>query len=221
MERSPRDSPIEIETGSAPDASIIWLHGLGADGHDFEAIASEIGRPATRLILPHAPYRPVTLNQGTVMRAWFDLYALTSGAPQDASGIAAAAAAVQQLVEREQSRGLSPERVVVAGFSQGGAVALHTALASPVRLGGIVGLSTYLPLHDTVNLERTPDHPGIPVFLAHGTWDPVIAISAGERSAELLRGKHLRVDWHSYPMGHTVIPEEISDLRAWLDRVLD
>ncbi|MHB1950810.1 MAG: alpha/beta hydrolase [Acidiferrobacteraceae bacterium] len=221
MERLSPDAPIEIETGPIPDASIIWLHGLGADGHDFEPVAGEIGRPATRLILPHAPYRPVTLNGGATMRAWFDIYSLTRGGPQDATGIEAATRGLQQLIAREQARGIPPDRVILAGFSQGGAVVLHTALATPVPLAGVAGLSTFLPLHDTVNLDRAPNHPDIPVFLAHGTWDPVIAVSSGERSAELLRAKGFTVDWHTYPMGHTVTAVEIADLRAWIHRVLD
>ncbi|MHB1942036.1 MAG: alpha/beta hydrolase [Acidiferrobacteraceae bacterium] len=220
MERSPPDPPIEIETGSTPDASIIWLHGLGADGRDFVPIAHEIGRPATRMIFPQAPYRAVTLNGGAVMRAWFDLYSLTGNAPQDESGIASAAEALYRLVEREHARGLSPGRVVLAGFSQGGAMALHAALHCRHPLAGVIGLSTYLPLHNTVNRDALPGHSGIPAFLAHGTADPVINQDSGQRSAKLLRIKGFVVDWHSYPMGHTVIADEIADIRSWLGRIL-
>lgn len=220
MERSPPDPPIEIETSSTPDASIIWLHGLGASGDDFVPVAHEITRPATRMIFPHAPYRAVTLNGGAVMRAWFDLYSLTGDAPQGESGIAEAAEALCHLVEREHARGLSPGRVVLAGFSQGGAVALHAALHCRQPLAGVMGLSTYLPLHQTVNRDARPGHGGTPAFLAHGSWDPVIHQDSGQRSADLLRIKGFAVEWHSYPMGHTVIPDEIADIRSWLGRIL-
>lgn len=215
----PDAEPIEVETSSPPDATIIWLHGLGVDGHDFEPIAQEIGRPATRFIFPHAPFRPVTLNGGVRMRAWFDLYGLGADARQDEAGIEQATQDIHALITGEQRRGMPLHRVMLAGFSQGGALALHAALHFPKPLAGVIALSTYLPLHATHNADPAA-HAAPPVFMAHGVWDPIIGLEIGRASMEHLRQLGLEVAWHSYPMGHTVISDEIGALRTWLNRAL-
>lgn len=211
--------PIEVETSTPPDATIVWLHGLGVDGHDFEPIAQEIGRPATRFLFPHAPLRPVTLNGGARMRAWFDLYGLGADARQDEAGIEQATQYIHGLIRAEQRHATPARRVILAGFSQGGALALHAALHYPEQIGGVIALSTYLPLHATRNAGPVP-HPGLPVFMAHGVWDPVIGLEIGRASMTHLRGLGLDVEWQSYPMGHTVISDEVGAIRGWLDRTL-
>ena len=203
--------------------SIIWMHGLGADGHDFEPIVPELRLPAevpVRFVFPHAPVRPVTLNGGMAMRAWYDIVTLGGGAPQDAEGIKASAAAIEALIEREAERGVPPERLVLAGFSQGGAIALHVALRYPRRLAGIMGLSTYLPLEERLESERHESNHGTPVFLAHGEMDPVLDISLGRRARETLERMGYPVEWHQYPMVHQVCLEEIEAVSQWLQRTL-
>jgi phospholipase/carboxylesterase len=211
---------IEIETGPSPRAAIIWLHGLGADGHDFEPIVPELAMPpvpTARFVFPHAPVQPVTINGGARMRAWYDV---TNDGRQDATGIRASQARVGALIARERSRGIAPGAIVLAGFSQGGAIALHTGLRHPEHLAGILALSTYLPLPDTLEKEASQANRDVPIFMAHGTQDPVIPLSWAARSRDLLITLGYAVEWHEYPMPHSVCPEEIADIGRWLRTVL-
>jgi phospholipase/carboxylesterase len=211
---------IEIETGPSPRAAIIWMHGLGADGHDFEPIVPELGMPATpavRFVFPHAPVQAVTINGGARMRAWYDV---TGDGRQDTPGIRASQARVEALIARERARGIAPGAIVLAGFSQGGAVALQTGLRHAERLVGILALSTYLPLPDTLNQEASPANRGLPVFMAHGTQDPVIPLAWAARSRDALISLGYPVEWHEYPMPHSVCAEEITDIAHWLRRTL-
>jgi phospholipase/carboxylesterase len=213
---------IEIETAPAPDAAVIWLHGLGADGYDFEPVVPELRLPTrmrVRFVFPHAPVRPVTLNMGMPMRAWYDILQLGGGA-EDAAGIHASQAQVEGLVEHELGRGVSARRVVLAGFSQGGAIALQTGLRYQVRLGGILALSTYLPLAATLAAERSPANRDLPVFMAHGTLDPMINIARARESRVALAALGYAIEWREYAMPHSVCAEEISDIAAWLLRIL-
>ena len=213
---------IEIETGARPDAAVIWLHGLGADGHDFEPIVPELklaGRLSLRFVFPHAPIRPVTLNQGMNMRAWYDILQL-GGGREDDPGIRASQKSVEDLIAREGARGIAPHRVVLAGFSQGGAIVLQTALRYPERLAGVLALSTYLPLAPTLAAERNPANQDVPIFMAHGTQDPMIPVHRAVASRDALVKLGYPVQWRDYPMPHSVCLEEISDISAWLTQVL-
>ena len=213
---------IEIETGTKPDAAVIWLHGLGADGHDFEPIVPELRLPqrlSLRFVFPHAPVRPVTLNQGMHMRAWYDILQLGGGREDDA-GIRASQKSLEDLIAREGSRGIAPGRIVLAGFSQGGAIALQTALRASERLGGIVGLSTYLVDPDSLAKEASPANRDVPIFMAHGSQDPMIPLDRARASRDALAALGYPVEWREYPMPHSVCLEEISDIAAWLTRVL-
>ena len=213
---------IEIETGDRPDAAVIWLHGLGADGHDFEPVVPELRLPqrlSLRFVFPHAPVRPVTLNQGMRMRAWYDILQLGGGAEDD-PGIRASQKSVEDLIAREGSRGIAPGRIVLAGFSQGGAIALQTALRSSERLAGTLALSTYLPLAATLAAERSPANRDLPIFMAHGSQDPMIPVDRARASRDALAALGYAVEWREYPMPHSVCLEEISDIAAWLTRVL-
>jgi phospholipase/carboxylesterase len=214
---------VELETGRNPQASVIWLHGLGADGHDFEPIVPELvgpSDPPLRFVFPHAPVRPVTLNNGYPMRAWYDIGGIDRHARQDESGIRASAEAVRALIRRENERGIATERIVLAGFSQGGAMAIFTGTRHPERFAGIIGLSCYAVLADSFEAERTAANQATLILLAHGTYDPMIDISLGEDARRLLESAGYPVEWHTYPMPHAVCPEEIADVRAWLRRVL-
>ena len=213
---------IEIETGPTPQLAIIWLHGLGADGHDFEPIVPELGlRFAVRFVFPHAPVRPVTINGGMAMRAWYDILGFDRRAREDDTGIRASAAAVTELIDREVARGMRTQRIVLAGFSQGGAIALHTALREPRALGGVVALSTYLPLAATLAAERSTANARLPIFMAHGTSDNVLPLALGEASRRTLEALGYSVAWHAYSMPHSVCLEEISALGAWLAALPD
>lgn len=212
---------VEHETAADPRYSVIWLHGLGADGHDFAPIVPELAAadwPAVRFVFPHAPERPVTVNGGLPMRAWYDIASFDLLARQDEVGIRASIAAVDALIARENQRGVPAERIVLAGFSQGGAIALAAGLYYPKRLAGIVALSTYLPIADTLAAERSAANADVPIFQAHGTFDPVVIPPRGSDSRDRLQRLGYHVDWHSYPMAHAVCGEEIIDLRAWLGR---
>jgi phospholipase/carboxylesterase len=208
---------IEITTGEPPELAVIWLHGLGADGHDFEPIVPELGlRIPVRFVFPHAPVRPVTINGGMAMRAWYDILGFDRRAAEDAAGIRASAAAVTELIDRELARGLSSERIVLAGFSQGGAIALQTALREARPLAGVLALSTYLPLAGTLAAERSAANSRLPIFMAHGTDDTVLPLTLAESSRRTLEALGYHVEWHAYPMPHTVCLEEISAIGAWL-----
>ena len=214
---------VEVETGRDPQAAVIWLHGLGADGHDFEPLVPEFIRPgegALRFVFPHAPIRPVTLNGGYAMRAWYDIVALDRRTREDENGIRASQSAIGTLVRRENARGIKSERIVLAGFSQGGALALFAGTRYPERLAGIMGLSCYQVLAANFAAERTAANQSTPVFLAHGTQDPVVAPVLGEEARQQLEGAGYSVEWHLYSMPHSVCPEEVAAIAAWLRRVL-
>lgn len=214
---------IQIETTSNPTAAVIWLHGLGADGNDFAGLVPELDLsdcPGIRFIFPHAPSIPVTINGGYVMPAWYDIRGADLLSQQDEAGIRTSERAIQALIAREVARGIPTERIVLAGFSQGCAMALHTGLRYPQRLAGIVALSGYLPLAQTFAAERAEANAKTPIFMAHGSQDPVVIPARGEASRDLLSGLGYAVQWHSYPMPHSVHPREIADISAFLTHVL-
>ena len=208
---------VELQTGASIELGIIWLHGLGADGHDFEPVARELDLPfGARFVFPHAPVRPVTINGGMPMRAWYDILALGPGGPEDETGIRGSADAVRELIAREIDRGLSRDRIVLAGFSQGGAIALYTATREVEPLAGAIALSTYLPLAANLQSEATAASRATPVLMAHGSLDPLIDISFGTLSRDLLLAAGYQVAWRSYRIEHGVSPEEIRDIGGWL-----
>ena len=212
-----------IETGPSPGTSLIVLHGLGADGHDFVPICDELelgALGAVRFVFPHAPERPVTINGGYVMRAWYDILGTELMRREDEAGLRASQAAIAALVDRERQRGVAAQRIVLMGFSQGCAMALMTALRYPERLAGAVGLSGYLPLAGTTAAERAPANAQLPIFMAHGTQDGVVPPARGTASRDALRALGHEVQWCDYPMAHSVCMEEIRDLNAWLLRQL-
>jgi phospholipase/carboxylesterase len=213
---------IQLETGRDPAASVIWLHGLGADGRDFVPIVGELDLPAApiRFVFPHAPVQPVTINNGMRMRAWYDIVADDLARREDERGVRASQGLVEALVARERERGIPAARIVLAGFSQGGAIALQTGLRHAERLAGIMALSTYVPISATLEAERNPANADVPIFMAHGTQDPIIPLAHARRSRELLERLGYPVEWHEYVMPHSVSPHEIQDIGAWLRRVL-
>ena len=222
MTEDSRFDGVEIETGADPRWSVIWLHGLGADGHDFEPIVPELVEddwPPLRFVFPHAPVRAVTINGGVRMRAWYDILGLEIAQRQDEPGVRESIRFVQDLVARENRRGVPSERIVIAGFSQGGAIALATALRHPEKLGGVVALSTYLPIAESTGKERSEANRGLPVFMAHGSLDPVVGHALGLMSKGYLENLGYTVDWHSYAMPHSVSAEEIGALSDWLGRL--
>jgi phospholipase/carboxylesterase len=210
---------VEHQTGPEPRWSILWLHGLGADGHDFAPIVPELlraGWPALRFVFPHAPVRPVTINNGARMRAWYDIRNLEIDQRADEQGVRESIAQVEALVAREVERGVPPQRILLAGFSQGGAIALAAGVRREAALGGLVALSTYLPMASTTAGEATKAGLGTPVFMAHGQHDPVVPESLGQRSRQALQALGMDIDWHAYPMPHSVCAEEIRDLGDWM-----
>ena len=214
---------VEIQTGPAPTAAVIWLHGLGADGHDFEPIVPELlwpDAPDIRFVFPHAPVRPVTLNGGMAMRAWYDIVSLTSDRDQDQQGITQSVNQAAVLVRQERERGIAAERIVIAGFSQGGAIAIQLAIRYPETLAGLIALSTYLLLDHRLENDRHEANRDLPVFVGHGSSDPMVPCFLGEMVSERMRGMGHPVEWHSYPMQHAVCPQEIVDLSAWLRNYL-
>ena len=214
---------IELETGTHPTAAVIWLHGLGADGNDFVPIVEELPLPAglaIRFVFPHAPVRPVTINGGVPMPAWYDIVDGDLRDRADMAGVRASQAQVIALVEREIARGVPPARIVVAGFSQGGAIALYTGLRHRQRLAGIIALSTYLIRPDDLAAEASPANRDVPIFMAHGTQDPLVRLEWGEAARQALEGRGYRVDWHTYPMPHAVVWEEIVAIGGFLGGVL-
>ena len=213
---------IEVESGPRPDAAVLWLHGLGADGHDFGPVVPELRLPdrlAVRFVFPHAPVRPVTINMGARMRAWYDIQQL-GGGKEDEAGIRDSQQLLEGLIRGEMSRGIAPDRIVLAGFSQGGAIALQTALRHQDRLAGVLALSTYLPLAAQLEAERSTANRELPIFMAHGWHDPMIPIDRARHSRQALEGLGYRVEWREYPMPHSVCAEEISDISGWLAKVL-
>lgn len=214
---------IEAESGPDPTAAILILHGLGADGNDFVPIAEELQLDAVgpvRFVFPHAPVMPVTINNGYRMRAWYDILAFDADAPQDEAGLRRSHALVEGLLQREKQRGIPAHRIVLAGFSQGCAMALLTGLRHGERLAGIAGLSGYLPLAAQTAAERSAANLQTPIFLAHGTHDEVVTLDRGEASRDALQALGHTVEWHEYLMGHAVSPLEIEELNDWLVRVL-
>lgn len=214
------ETPVEICISPSPSASVIWLHGLGADGNDFVPIIEMLDLPHVRFVLPHAPYRPVTINNGYVMRAWYDIVGLTTDSAQDETGIRASQAYIEQLIAAEQQRGMPPARIALAGFSQGGAIVLHTALRHHAPLAGVLALSTYLPLRALLPAEKSKGSLLTPIYMAHGSHDEIIHLQTGLASARLLQAKGYTLDWCEYPMAHSVCAEEIADIRAFLLRIL-
>jgi phospholipase/carboxylesterase len=215
---------LEYQTGPEPESSIIVLHGLGADGNDFVPIAQELdllaSLGAVRYVFPHAPVRPVTINAGYRMRAWYDILGPDLARREDEAGLRASLADVQALIDREIERGIASDRVVLMGFSQGCAMTLLTGLRAPQRLAGLVGLSGYLPLAATTAAERNEANRATPIFMAHGQYDPIVPHAAGAASRDALRTLGHPVEWHEYPMEHSVCPDEIVDLERWLVKVL-
>lgn len=215
---------VERETGANPARSVIWLHGLGADGNDFEPIvdALDLGTlPAIRFVFPHAPTRPVTINGGYIMRAWYDILSADfAQRREDPTGVLESATLIEALIAREKARGIAERHIILAGFSQGGAIALHTALRHPQRLAGIMALSTYVPLADSLQHEAHAANRETPIFMAHGKSDGVIPYTFGQRSEALLRELGYQVEWHGYPAEHTVTMDEVRDIGTWLRTVL-
>ncbi len=211
---------VEIETGPSPTASIIWLHGLGADGHDFEPIVPELGLRSVRCIFPHAPYRPVSLNQGYVMRAWYDLGMGPEGYVQNREHVMESVAIVANLVQREHDRGIPTNRVLLAGFSQGGVVALEAGLASPRPLAGIMALSAPLVDVDGLLSRMSPEGRSLPLFLGHGTEDEMVPVHLGRTLRQRLTDAGVRAEWHEYPIGHSVSLPEIRDISHWLGKLI-
>jgi phospholipase/carboxylesterase len=217
---------IEIETGPDAAAAVIWMHGLGADGNDFVPIVQELelaAAPPIRFIFPHAPMQAVSINNGYVMRAWYDVKwgDFERGAKQaDEKGVRASQDAIMKLIEREHERGITAENIVLAGFSQGGAIALQTGLRYPRKLAGIMALSTYLPLAESLADEASAENRQTPVFMAHGLQDGVIPYDLAAKSRDVLRQHGYALEWHEYPMAHSVCLEEIEDIGAWLGRVI-
>ena len=220
---APAADTVEVEPRGAADAAVVWMHGLGADAHDFESLVPELELEPdarVRFVFPNAPVRPVTINAGHSMRAWFDVAGFDRRSPQDERGIRESHAAIAALVERERERGVEAARILVAGFSQGGAMALFSGLRFPERLGGVVALSTYLPLAGALHAEAHAANAGLPVFMAHGTFDPIVPMVLGEESRDALQARGYAVEWHAYPMPHSVSAEAVADLRRFLLSVL-
>jgi len=221
------DKPIILQTGpddsSDADAAVIWLHGLGADGSDFVPIVSELILPAglnIRFVFPHAPVRPITINQGYRMRGWYDITSLDIANRDDEAGIIESSNVLTRLCDEQLAQGIAAEHIIVAGFSQGGAIALYTGLRYPSALGGIMALSTYLPMQHRLQLEATAANRDTPVFMAHGQHDDVVALQFGQQTCTLLQQQGYRLQWQDYAMGHSVCMEEISDISDWLGSVL-
>ncbi len=210
---------IEIDSGPNPQAAVIWLHGLGADGHDFEPIVPELRlSKAVRFVFPHAPVRPVTINNGMRMRAWYDIFQF-GGGPEDEKGVRESEGLLRKLIEAEKARGIQATKIVLAGFSQGGAIVLQTGLRYPERLAGIMALSTYLPLQEKIG-EASQANRDVPIFMAHGTYDDIIPLRRAEQSKDLLAKSGYPVEWKTYPMPHSVCPEEIGHISQFLLRIL-
>lgn len=213
---------IEIETRPKPSHSVIWLHGLGADGNDFVPIVQQLSLPSLgiRFVFPHAPMRPVTINGGFVMRAWYDIVYDNLVMKEDEPGLRQSQQMIEDLIAKEVTRGMPVGRIVLAGFSQGGVISLQTGLRQPGRLAGIMSLSAYLPLMSTIEKECNAASNDVPIFLGHGIADNIVPLPLGIASRDRLLKLGYSVDWHQYPMQHSVCPEELEDIGAWLTRVL-
>ncbi|MFC1536228.1 alpha/beta hydrolase [Pseudomonadota bacterium] len=214
---------VEVVTGENPTATVIWLHGLGADGRDFEPIVPELRLPDDlniRFVFPHAPSMPVSINGGFIMPAWYDIKHTDIGYQQDEAGIRESGRQIQLLIEREELRGVSSERIILAGFSQGGAMALHIGLRQGEPLAGIMALSCYLPIAETVESELFEESKSTQIFMAHGVNDPVVPYTLGDNSHRKLESLGYSVEWHSYPMEHSVCPEEVTKIGQWISKVL-
>lgn len=218
---------VELATGPAPTASVIWMHGLGADGYDFVPIVKEIEAntipglsDGVRFIFPHAPMRPVTINNGMTMRAWYDIKMVDLVRMEDDQGLRASQAEIEKLIAREKERGIPAKRIILAGFSQGGAVTLQAGLRHPERLGGLMVLSSYLPLAGTVKAEAVATNSDVPILMVHGSGDQVINIARATASRDQLKELGYQVEWHEYPMEHSVCMEEVQAIRAWLGKIL-
>ena len=213
---------VELETAPDPTASVIWMHGLGADGHDFPPIVETLELPpvSIRFVFPHAPTRPVTINGGSVMRAWYDILGLEFGGQEDDVGLRESQQLVENLIGQEEERGVRADHIFLAGFSQGGAIALQTGLRHGKRLGGILVLSAYLPIANMLAAEASKANRDVPIFMAHGTYDPTVPIVYARKSSELLDSMGYPMEWHEYPMPHSVSPEEVDEIGRWFQRVL-
>ena len=217
------DPPVVVEPSKPATAAVVWLHGLGADGHDFEPVAAELARGGlddVRYVFPHAPVRPVTINGGMAMRAWYDIAGPELERRADEEGVRASAGIARALVDEQVARGVRARRIVLAGFSQGGAIALHAGLRFPFRIAGVLALSTYLPTAHSLASQAHDANRDVPIFLAHGSQDPVIALALSERSRATMSDLGYVVEVHTYPMPHSVCPEEVRDIANWLSRVL-
>jgi phospholipase/carboxylesterase len=213
---------IELETAPRPVTSVIWLHGLGADGNDFVPIVRELDLAVPiRFVFPHAPMQAVTINNGYVMRAWYDILGQDLARREDERGVRASQALVEALIAREKTRSVAAARIVLAGFSQGGAIALHTGLRHPERLAGILALSTYVPIAGSLSAEAHAANRTVPIFMAHGTYDPIIPLRHARASRDLLGRLGYSVEWHEYAMPHAVVPQEIAAIGKWLERVIE
>lgn len=211
-----------VETGPQPSFTVLWMHGLGADGHDFEPLVPELLRPdspSLRFVFPHAPVRPVTLNNGYRMRAWYDLMGIDRRSAEDIEGIRDSADAIGTLIAREAESGIPPARIAIAGFSQGGAMALQIATRSPLKFAGVIALSCYLPLQRQFAIERGNANLATPIFMAHGLQDPVVPYPMGDDSRRVLEASGYKVEWHAYDMPHSLCEQEVADLRAFLGRI--
>ena len=217
---------IEMEINGEPEAVIIWLHGLGADGNDFVPVVKQldiIRNKGVRFVFPHAPYRSVTINGGMTMRAWYDVMTLDRNGIQDELGIQKSSTFLEELIQREYDRGIAYNKIIIAGFSQGGAIALYTGLRYPKKLGGLIALSTWIPLEEKIKNELGKDNSqplNLPIFLAHGEYDQVIPFEFGEISKKLIEKFGFKVNWNSYPIEHSVSQQEISDIGLWLSEIL-
>jgi phospholipase/carboxylesterase len=214
---------LETQTSPSPTTAVVWMHGLGADGYDFVDIVPVLRLPeslAVRFVFPHAPMQPVAINNGMVMRAWYDIRPDAGARREDEQGIRRSQGHIEALIARERARGVPPVRIVLAGFSQGGAMALQTGLRHPERLAGVMALSCYLPLAEQLAAEASAANRDVPIFMAHGTGDPLIPLARARRGHEILSGLDYGVEWHEYPMPHSVCDAEIRDIGAWLTRIL-
>lgn len=208
-----------VETSQPVKNTVIWLHGLGADGHDFLPIVDRLNIPHTRFIFPHAPHRPISMNNGYEMRAWYDLYGLTAQEKQDEAGMRAMQTTINTLINQEKSKGIPASNIVLAGFSQGGAMALFTALRFPEKLAGILALSTYVPLKQNLPSEASIENASTPIFMAHGSFDSIITLETCKTSLDLLTDLSYPVQWHEYSMAHSVCEDEIEDINTFLNEI--